>query len=351
MKQTSWPSACPLPDQERSLITLGHGAGGQLSRDLLDEVILPAFQNPILEKKEDQAQLMLPSTRCAFTTDSYVVHPIEFPGGDIGKLAVCGTINDLAVGGARPYYLSTSFIVEEGFSVSSLQKVVTSMANTCHDTGVQIVCGDTKVVEKGKADQIFINTSGIGCIHDEIKLGIDQLIAGDHIIVSGTLADHGTAILACRSGFEFSGALLSDCAPLDSLCQLILEEGKGKVRCMRDPTRGGLSSSLFEIAADSRLSMEISEQAIPVRREVRSFCELLGLDPLYIANEGKLVVFCAPEASANLLKKMQDHPLGKNSQLIGKVSSMAPGKVLVEGLTGVKRLLPQIAGEQLPRIC
>ena len=352
MEQNQWSYSCPLPsDEEQSLISMSHGAGGQLSRDLLDQVILPAFDNPVLRRKEDQAQLMLPSARCAFTTDSYVVNPIEFPGGDIGHLAVCGTINDLAVGGAKPLYLSASFIIEEGLPISLLSKIVRSMAECCYESGVSIVCGDTKVVERGKADKIFINTSGVGNLPEGVNLSSSHVQVGDHIIISGTLGDHGTSILACRSGFDFAGELKSDCAPLDSLCQLVMLTAPEGIRCMRDPTRGGLSASLFEIASDSRVSMEISERKIPVRREVKSLCELLGLDPLYIANEGKLLVLCDPNVSESLVHKMRSHPLGVHSQIIGKVCETAPGKVLVESITGVKRLLPQIAGEQLPRIC
>lgn len=331
-------------------ILLAHGSGGKLSQQLVHELFLDAFRNELLEPLNDQAVFNVTSSRMAFTTDSYVVKPMFFPGGDIGKLSVCGTINDLAVGGAEPLYLSASFIIEEGTFFADLRRVVDSMARTAKDAGVWIVTGDTKVIERGKGDGIFINTAGIGVITNGATLSPANIRPGDVIIVSGTMGDHGIAIMTQRDGLQMDVPVESDCAPLHGLVQAILSGADG-VRAMRDPTRGGLATTLNELALASACGMVIREDDIPLKEEVRGACEILGFDPLYLANEGKLIAIVAQDSAPAALHAMMAHPLGRNASVIGTVTDAPKGKVLLETSLGVTRVLDMLAGEQFPRIC
>ena len=343
---------CPAPLAPRDRIVLGHGSGGRLSAELLSDVFLPLFKNPVLDRMDDQAIVEIGAARLAFTTDSFVVHPLFFPGGDIGSLAVHGTINDLAMGGARPLYLSAGFILEEGFPTEDLRRIARSMAQAARAAGVAIVTGDTKVVERGKGDGVFINTTGIGIVADGVRLSASNARPGDRVILSGPLGDHGIAILAQREGLEFETEIRSDSAALHGLVARILAAAQaGPVRVMRDPTRGGLSSSLNEIAAQSRVSIRLDETRIPVRDEVRGACELLGLDPLYVANEGKLIAIVAPEAADEVLQAMRQDPLGAEGAIIGTVGEESPGLVTMTTAFGSTRIVDLLAGEQLPRIC
>ncbi len=348
---------CPVPNSRYDRIVLGHGSGGTLSADLIRRTFLPAFNNRVLAALEDQAVVSLPGLenghadfRLAFTTDAFVVRPIFFPGGDIGRLAVHGTVNDLAVGGARPLFLSAAFILEEGLSVADLERIVRSMKLACDEAGVTLVTGDTKVVDRGKGDQIFITTSGVGVVPSSRSLSIRSARPGDVILLSGTIGDHGIAILSVREGIEFETVLESDTAPLHDLTRTMLEACPN-LRCMRDPTRGGLSSTLNELAEASQVGIILREDAIPIRPEVRGACEMLGLDPLYVANEGKLIAVVPPEDADRLLATMRQHPLGRNAARIGTVVDEHPRMVVMDSLVGGKRVVTMLAGEQLPRIC
>jgi len=367
--------SCPLPLDDQQTVLLGHGSGGKLSAALLRDVFLPAFANPVLERLDDQAVVEIGGLRLAFTTDSFVVKPLVFPGGDIGSLAVYGTVNDLAMGGARPLFLSAAFIIEEGLPMATLRQVVESLRQAAEACGVPVVTGDTKVVEKGSGDGLFINTSGIGIAPAGVELSANQARPGDAVLLSGTIGDHGIAILARREGLEFDTDLKSDSAPLHTLvaamlnCGLTSDAGSNPqsatcpgaagicnpqscpIRCLRDPTRGGLSSTLNEIAGRSQVGIEIEERAVPVREEVRGACELLGLDPLYVANEGKLVAIVAAAEAARVLEAMRAHPLGKDARIIGRVTSDHPGWVTMKTLLGTTRIVDMLAGDQLPRIC
>ena len=342
--------SCPVPLPARDRVLLGHGSGGRLSAELIRELFLPAFENPILSRLDDQAILQFNGLRLAFTTDSFVVKPLFFPGGDIGRLAVHGTVNDLAMGGARPLFLSAAFIIEEGFSMETLRRVVGSLRTAAREAGVDVVTGDTKVVEKGSGDGVFINTSGIGLVPEGLQLSADQARPGDRVLLSGFLGDHGIAILAQREGLEFESPIQSDSAPLHTLVQAMLQTGKS-IRCLRDPTRGGLSSTVNEIAAQSRVSITLEETAIPIREEVLGACELLGLDPLYVANEGKLVAIVAPEGAEQILDAMRSHPAGQHAQIIGTVADAEPGMVTMRTVLGTTRIVDLLSGDQLPRIC
>ena len=341
---------CPAPLPAKDKILLGHGSGGRLSAALLREIFLPAFHNPVLAQLNDQAIVQVDGARLAFTTDSFVVNPLFFPGGDIGSLAVYGTVNDLAMGGAEPLFLSAGFIIEEGLPVETLRRVVLSFRQAAEKAGVEVVTGDTKVVEKGKGDGLFINTSGIGRVPPGVNLSADQAQPGDCILLSGTLGDHGIAILSQREGLEFETPIASDAAPLHSLVAAMLGVTHS-IRSLRDPTRGGLSSTLNELAAQSRVGMVIEESALPIREEVKGACELLGLDPLYVANEGKLVAIVAPAEADQLLAAMQSHPLGANGRIIGKVVEAHPGIVMMRTCLGTSRIVDMLSGDQLPRIC
>ena len=344
------PFSCPVPLPAGDAILLGHGSGGKLSAELLRDVFLPALGNPLLNRLEDQATLTLNGTRLAFTTDSFVVKPLFFPGGDIGSLAVHGTVNDLAMGGARPVALSAAFILEEGFPVADLRRIVQSMAAAAARVGVPIVAGDTKVVEKGSGDGVFITTTGIGMVAAGVELSASYARPGDAIILSGAIGDHGIAILTQREGLELESAVESDSAPLNTLVECILGVTTA-VRCMRDPTRGGLASTLNEIAAQSQVGIGIEEVAIPVHDTVRGACELLGLDPLYVANEGKLVAVVPAEVAGAVVTAMRAHPLGANAVVVGHVVALHPGLVTMRTAFGTTRMVDLLAGGQLPRIC
>jgi hydrogenase expression/formation protein HypE len=348
--------ACPLPIFDHPQTVLGHGSGGKLSAELIDKVFLSRFRNPLLEKLDDQATLTINGTRLAFTTDSFVVTPIFFPGGDIGTLAINGTVNDLAVGGATPLYLAAAFILEEGLPATELGRVADSMAQAARDAGVQLVTGDTKVVNRGKGDKVFITTTGIGVIERPTQLSADRARPGDKILLSGTIGDHGITILSQREGLEFESALASDCAALHALIARMLDAAEESgdllgMRVMRDPTRGGVATVLNEIADRSGVGMLLRESEIPVRDEVRGACEMLGLDPLYVANEGKLVAVVAAEIADRVLEAMQRHPLGAEARIIGEVTEQPAGMVLMKTGVGGTRVVDVLFGEQLPRIC
>lgn len=342
--------ACPSPMPAKDTVLLGHGSGGRLSGDLVRDIFLPAFQNPVLNRLDDQAIVQVNGARLAITTDSFVVKPLFFPGGDIGSLAVHGTVNDLAMGGAQPLFLSVAFILEEGLSMGVLRRIVQSMRTAAEKAGVAIVTGDTKVVEKGSGDQLFINTTGIGSVPEGMDLSANRARPGDRVLLSGTIGDHGIAILAHREGLEFDSCIESDSAALHGLVAQMLKVCPG-IRCMRDPTRGGLSSTLNEIASSSKVGIELVEREIPVREEVRGACEMLGLDPLYVANEGKLVAIVPSESAANLLSVMRSHPLGKEARIIGTVGAEHSGLVTMRTDLGTSRVVDMLAGDQLPRIC
>ncbi len=340
------------------VILLAHGSGGRLSHDLVERLFLRHFHNPVLLQLDDAAVLEtstpypIPSICLAFTTDSYVVSPLFFPGGDIGKLAVCGTVNDLSMSGAQPLWLSAGFVLEEGLPMADLERIVASMAQTAERAGVQIVAGDTKVVDRGSADRLFINTTGVGLVPPGLKIAADRARPGDAVLVSGTIGDHGMTILTQREGLHFAGPLQSDCAPLNGLvAHLLADLQSGMVHCLRDPTRGGLATTLNELAARSRVGIEIDERAVPVREAVHAACELLGLDPLYVANEGKLVAIVAPEAAEPALASLRAHEYGHEAAIIGHVTAEHPGRVVLRTALGARRVVDMLTGEQLPRIC
>jgi hydrogenase expression/formation protein HypE len=341
---------CPTPLPAKDTVLLGHGSGGKLSAELVRDIFLPAFRNSALAKLDDQAIVQIAGTRLAFTTDSFVVKPLFFPGGDIGSLAVNGTVNDLAMGGAKPLFLSAGFIIEEGLSMEVLRRVAHSLQEAARAAGVQIVTGDTKVVEKGKGDGLFINTTGIGVVPDGVCLSANQARPGDKVILSGFIGDHGIAILAQREGLEFESAIASDCASLHLLVEDMLNASR-EIRCMRDPTRGGLSSALNEIATQSGIGIELQEQTIPVREEVQGACEMLGLDPLYVANEGKLIAIVAPSAAEAIVDAMRKNPLGREARIIGTVTDGERGLVTMRTVLGTTRIVDMLTGDQLPRIC
>jgi len=341
------------------VILLAHGSGGKLGQDLVENLFLRHFNNPTLLKQDDSAVLPIPSpqspaasTQLALTTDSYVVSPLFFPGGDIGKLAVCGTVNDLSMSGAMPLWLSAGFILEEGLLRDELERIVVSMAATAERAGVQIVTGDTKVVDRGSADRLFINTAGVGLVPPGIEIAGDLALPGDAVILSGTIGDHGMTIMTQREGLQFDSPLESDCAPLNGMVAGLLEAlPPGSIRCLRDPTRGGLATVLNELARRSGSGIQIDETAVPIRDEVRGACELLGLDPLYVANEGKLVAIVAPEAAEAALASLHAHEFGQRAALIGRVTEAHAGRVVLRTALGARRVVDALAGEQLPRIC
>ena len=343
-------AVCPAPLPAKDTILLGHGSGGKLSAQLLRDIFLPAFANPVLGKLDDQAALQIGGARLAFTTDSFVVKPLFFPGGDIGSLAVHGTVNDLAMGGAHPLFLSAAFILEEGFPAADLRRIVASMAEAAAKAGVTIVTGDTKVVEKGHGDGVYINTTGIGLLREGLALSADQARPGDAVIVSGSLGDHGIAILSRREGLELETAVKSDAASLHTLVDAMFAVSP-EIRSMRDPTRGGLASTLNEIAGQSKVGIRIDEKALVIHDAVRGACELLGLDPLYVANEGKLVAIVAPESASEVLRAMRGHPLGRKAAIVGGVTATHPGMVTMRTAFGTTRIVDMLAGDQLPRIC
>jgi hydrogenase expression/formation protein HypE len=336
-------------------ITLAHGGGGKAMHDLIDDIFVEMFDNEAQAPLEDQARLGLSSLaalgdRLAFTTDSYVVKPLDFPGGNIGKLAICGTVNDLAVGGAIPLYLSCSVIIEEGLPVDTLRMMARTMAETARDAGVKVVTGDTKVVERGACDKLFINTAGVGVIREGIDLGVDKCQPGDAILVNGLLGDHGAAILNARGDMQLSTPIESDCASLHGLIDALLS-AVPRTRFLRDATRGGLATVLNEIAEASQVGIQIYEDLTPIRAEVKGFCEILGLDPLYLANEGKIVCVVPREDADIALAALKSHPLGKEAAKIGEVNDHRPGRVVMQTVFGGRRIVDMLVGEQLPRIC
>ncbi len=342
---------CPLPLADYPTIVMGHGGGGKLGNELVEHLFLPAFRNPALENLGDAAVFELNSGRVAMSTDSFVVQPLFFPGGSIGALAVNGTVNDLAVSGAEPKFLSASFILEEGFPLAQLAAVVRAMADAAATAGVRIVTGDTKVVERGHGDGCYINTAGVGVLRPGVTVGPHRAQAGDAILVSGMIGDHGMAIMSVREGLEFESQIRSDCAALNGLIADVLDAVGMGVHAMRDPTRGGLASTLNEIAASSKVGMEIDERKLPIRTEVQSACELLGLDPVYVANEGKAVFFVAAEAADQALAALRAHPLGADAARIGHVTAQHPGMIVARTGMGANRVIAPQIGEQLPRIC
>ena len=343
-------ATCPVPMTNYKEIVLAHGSGGKLSQQLMQSVVLPRFRNELLAPLHDGAIFALDGARLAFSTDSYVVSPLFFPGGDIGKLAVHGTVNDLAMCGARPMYLSVGFILEEGTAMDDFARVVGSMREAADAAGVKLVTGDTKVVDRGKADGIFINTSGIGVIPEGVDIGPARARPGDKILLSGEIAVHGIAIMSVREGLEFETEIASDTAALNGLVEAMLAVG-GDIHVLRDPTRGGVTSALTEIAQSAGVGMLIEEARIPIGEEVKGACEILGLDPLYVANEGKLIAVVAPGAAEGVLAAMRAHPLGREAAIIGEVTAEHPAFVLMKTRVGGTRVVDMLSGEQLPRIC
>ena len=335
---------------DNDLILLGHGSGGRLSHQLLDELIIPTLSGLPIAGQNDAAILRHGGRRLAFTTDSYVVDPIFFPGGNIGHLAVNGTVNDLAMVGAQPVAITVGLIMEEGFSRAELAEILRSMREAADQAGVAIVAGDTKVVPRGKADRIFINTSGIGYFRHRLKIGGANARAGDKILINGTIGDHGVAVMAKREGLELDTDIVSDCAPLNGLVESLLEEGPA-IHVLRDPTRGGVATTLKEIAIQSEVTITLDEASLPLKGAVRGVCAVLGLDPLYVANEGKMLVIVAADAADRVLERMKAHPLGRDAAIIGEVCAGSGGKVRMETLIGGMRAVEMLAGEQLPRIC
>jgi len=341
---------CPLPKMDFDTIQLAHGAGGKLSSDLIEKIFLPRFGNKTLDKLEDQAILENVGERLAFTTDSFVVDPIFFPGGNIGDLAINGTINDVAMSGAKPLYLSVGFILEEGLSLKILHKIVLSMEFAAKQAGVQIVTGDTKVVNKGSCDKLFINTSGIGAVPDGVNISAANIKPGDKIIISGTVADHGMAVMTTREDLSFKSQVKSDTTALNGLVDDMLNVSKD-IRAMRDPTRGGVATTLNEFAHQSNVGIQLYTNSVPVKPEVKGACEVLGIDPLYVANEGKLIAVVPNGTADKMLEVMKSHKLGKDSQIIGEVGVENPGIVVQSTGLGANRIVDMPIGEQLPRIC
>lgn len=342
--------ACPLPKMDYDTIQLAHGAGGKLSSDLIEKIFIPRFGNETLDKMEDQAILNIPKGQIAFTTDSFVVDPIFFPGGNIGELAINGTVNDVAMSGAKPLYLSVGFILEEGLSLEILHKIVLSMEIAAKQAGIQIVTGDTKVVNKGSCDKLFINTSGIGIIPNNVNISANRLSLGDKIIVSGTVADHGMAVMTVREGLSFQSQIKSDTAALNGLVDTMLNVSND-IHAMRDPTRGGVATTLNEFAKQSNVGIQLYADSVPVRPEVKGACEVLGIDPLYVANEGKLIAILPGAVANEMVNKMRSHKFGKDATIIGEVTENNPGIVVQQTGLGANRIVDMPIGEQLPRIC
>lgn len=342
--------SCPIPINEYPVITMAHGSGGILSHQLIGKMFQPAFDNDMLNAGHDGAVMDVRAGRMAFTTDSFVVQPIFFPGGNIGDLAVNGTVNDLACCGAVPEYLSVGMILEEGLPMEDLWKIVLSMKEAADKAGVSIVTGDTKVVERGSGDKIFINTSGIGHVREGVNIDPGNCKPGDAIILSGTMGDHGVAIMSARAGLEFESSIESDSAALNSLVDTILDTSR-HISVLRDPTRGGVATTLNEISQSARVGMVLQESLIPISPGVRGACEVLGLDPLYIANEGKLLVILPETEVDSVLGKMRQHPLGSKSAVIGKLVADHPSMVRMTTSIGSSRIIDMLTGEQLPRIC
>lgn len=349
---SSFQSQCPTMLSNYPHITLAHGGGGRLTSQLIDNLFRPSFNNPGLNQNHDSTVLKFGSQRLAFTTDSYVIKPLFFPGGDIGKLSVIGTANDLAMSGARPQFLNCSLIIEEGFPLTTLIEVIQSMKKAAEEVGIQIVTGDTKVVENGKGDGLYINTSGIGVLEHSLEISPYSIDDGDAIILSGDIGRHGVSILSVREGLEFEGLIESDCAHLSELVNSLIES-KISLHCLRDLTRGGLATALIELAETAQLTFTVDESAIPVSPQVRGACEILGLDPMYIANEGRFVAIVKSSDIKKTLEILHKHPIGKDAICLGQVAkdSSTKGKVLAKSQFGSLRLVEKFSGEQLPRIC
>lgn len=342
--------SCPIPIADYKSVLLAHGSGGKLTNDLIRKMFVPQFKNEQLENLHDGAILpSLNGRQLTISTDSFVVNPIFFPGGNIGSLSVHGTVNDISMCGAEPLYLSVGLIIEEGFPMNDLWKIILSMEEAASEAGVKVVTGDTKVVDKGKCDQIFINTTGIGAVWPDMKIGASQIQSGDKIIVSGDIARHGIAIMSVREGLEFESVIESDSASLNDLVNKIRQAGT--IHTLRDPTRGGVSSALNELADASNHGFVIQEESLPIREQVRGACELLGLDPLYVANEGKLLAFVKEEDAESVLQAMRRHRMGQEAMIIGEVVDDHPGLVIMKSRVGGTRVVDMITGEQLPRIC
>jgi hydrogenase expression/formation protein HypE len=342
---------CPIPIQEYPTVLLAHGGGGRLTQMLIERMFWPTFRNPALETLHDGAVLEVEGARLAFTTDSFVVSPLFFPGGDIGELAVNGTVNDLAMCGARPLYLSLGLILEEGFPMEDLWRVVRSVQEAAQEAGVEVATGDTKVVDRGKGDGVFINTTGLGLIPPGIRISPQRARPGDAVLISGAIAIHGIAILSVREGLEFETTLESDTASLNRLVDALLQAAGPEVHVLRDPTRGGVASALNEIASGAGVGIVLEEVSIPIWDEVKGACEILGLDPLYVANEGKCLAIVAAEVAEAALDAMHSHPLGTEAAIIGQVVEEHPGAVILRSRVGGKRVVDMLSGEQLPRIC
>jgi hydrogenase expression/formation protein HypE len=342
--------ACPSPINQHETVQMAHGAGGRLSQALMRQVFMPHLSNAFLDMLDDQAKFDLPAGKTAFTTDTYVVSPVFFPGGNIGDLAVNGTVNDLAVGGARPFYLSAGFVLEEGLPLAELETVVRSMAEAARKAGVMIVTGDTKVVGRGQCDKLFINTSGIGIVREGISVSCRNLQPGDSIIISGSVGDHGMAIMTSREGLSFQSSITSDSAALNDMIGAILDDIPS-IHAMRDPTRGGVAATLNELAVSSSAGIEIHEGAVPVKADVRGACELLGIDPLHVANEGKLVLSVPSGDARAVVDIMRSFDCGRDATVIGSVVADHPGTVVMRTAYGSRRIIDLPLGEQLPRIC
>ncbi|HUM03311.1 MAG TPA: hydrogenase expression/formation protein HypE [Thermoanaerobaculia bacterium] len=343
--------SCPVPLSDYPHVLLAHGGGGRLTQRLIEQLFVPSFDNPALSEQHDGAVLEIAGRRLAFTTDSFVVKPLFFPGGDIGSLAVHGTVNDLAMCGARPLALSAGLILEEGLPMEELRKIVASMRHAALAVGVPIVTGDTKVVDRGKGDGVFVNVTGVGLVREGIEISPRRARPGDAVLVSGEIAVHGIAIMSVREGLTFDTELVSDSAPLDGLVEGLLAAAGEKVHVLRDPTRGGVASALNEIAGRAKVGIRLEETKIPVSEDVRGACEILGLDPLYVANEGKCLVIVAPEAADAALDAIRSHPLGRLAARIGEVVADHPGQVVMRSRIGGQRIVDLLTGEQLPRIC
>jgi hydrogenase expression/formation protein HypE len=342
---------CPVPLSHNDHILLGHGSGGKMSHDLIKRLFLSAFDNPALVAGNDAAVFPTPSaSSLAVSTDSHVVSPLFFPGGDIGRLAVCGTVNDIAMSGAHPLCLTAGFILEEGLDLVTLERVVASMKSASLEAGVQIIAGDTKVVQKGKADGLYINTAGVGSIPSGLRIGGELARPGDVVLLSGSIGDHGIAVLSARGELGFESDIASDVAPLNHLIAAMLAASQ-QIHVLRDPTRGGLATSLNEIALQSGVGITIDEESIPIKPAVQAACEMLGFDPLYVANEGKLIAIVAPEAAEKILAAMHGDPHGKEAVVIGHVGEKPAGRVLMKTGLGTTRIVDMLAGEMLPRIC
>lgn len=341
---------CPIPIEQYPQILLAHGGGGKLTHQLIEKMFIPTFRNAALEARHDGAVLDIGGSRLAFTTDSYVIRPLFFPGGDIGTLAICGTVNDLAMCGARPLYVSAAFIIEEGLPMETLWSVVTSMHRTAEEAGVSVVTGDTKVVDRGKADGLYVNTAGIGWVPSERTIGPQRVRPGDAVILSGDIGRHGIAVMAAREGLAFETTLQSDCAPLARAVERLFENGID-VHCLRDLTRGGLSAALVEIAGASHCQVRVDEELIPIREDVRGACEVLGLDPLFVANEGRFICFVPEPEAGRALLALQADPVSEGVCIIGSVDGTPSGRAVLRSRIGVTRIIEMLSGEQLPRIC